>query len=252
MTLEAMALNLQIIGVSFHCGSGCRNPESFASAVKLAKSAMDIVNRVQQNDCWLLDIGGGFPGTDGQGGDIGRFCGSKTTSNDDHELQGEMTTADIAAAVSPLLDKLFPDESKVHIIAEPGRYFVEGAFALCSRIYRVALEEENGGILRRHYYLAHGVTGVFKDVILCGESFVPIPLILDEHRVMDESLLLPTTVHGPSGEEYDMVCRDCELPTLEEGDWLLFDRMGAYTLSLAPRSGGIPIRYVMGERQSEI
>ena len=52
-----------------------------------------------------------------------------------------------------------------------------------------------------------------------------------------------STVAGPSG---DVICK-LELPKrLQVGDWLLFDRMGAYTLSISARSGCPPIRYVWG------
>ena len=36
--------------------------------------------------------------------------------------------------VSPALDKYFPRESGVRIIAEPGRFFVASAFTLCVNI----------------------------------------------------------------------------------------------------------------------
>ena len=58
--------------------------------------------------------------------------------------------------------------------------------------------------------------------------------------------LVQATVHGPSGEDYDVICPDILLPELVPGDWLIFDRMGAYTLSIAARNGRPPVRYVMG------
>jgi len=56
----------------------------------------------------LLDIGGGFPGTD----------------------DGQLRFDEIAACVSPLLDELFPKSSGVRIIGEPGRYFCSGSSTL--------------------------------------------------------------------------------------------------------------------------
>jgi diaminopimelate decarboxylase len=96
---------------------------------------------------------------------------------EDEATEDSETTAKIANIVTPLLDELYPvDKSHIQIISEPGRYFVEGAFALCSRIYRVVVDPES---TRRHYYIAQGVQGVFKDCVLCGESFLPIPLALE-------------------------------------------------------------------------
>ncbi len=216
---------------------------------------MEIVNRVQQQagiqeKCWLLDIGGGYPGRDGVGGDYGRFVGSDsqescTTEPVDAATQDSDTTIKIANIVTPLLDELYPvDSSHVQVISEPGRYFVEGAFALCSRIYRVVIDPQSA---HRHYYIAQGVQGVFKDCVLCGESFLPIPLALERSSDNEDAPpLVPSTVHGPSGEDYDIICRDYPLPVLQTGDWLIFDRMGAYTLSIAARNGRPPVRYLMG------
>lgn len=160
----------------------------------------------------------------------------------------ELTAAKIAEVVIPLLDELF-SENQIQIISEPGRYFVEAAFALCSRIYSVH-EEWVGGCqsITRHYYIAQGVQGVFKDVILCGEEFIPLPL--RTKKLEEDNSTQTSCIHGPSGEDHDIVCRDCQLPKLDVGDWLIFDRVGAYTLSIASRSGNQPIRYVIGGTSS--
>lgn len=252
---EAVALGLPIVGVSFHCGSGCHDPVAYCKAIGLAKDAMEIIDRVQSPlgipACGLLDIGGGYPGFDGSEGTYGRFVGEHPppraeTENDD--VVEEETTAQIASVLMPLVDKLFPEEeSSVQIISEPGRYFVEAAYAVCSRIYSVRVEkDENGTQIHRHYYIAQGVQGVFKDVMLCGEEFVPIPLKMDESRRQEDETTYLSTVHGPSSQDFDIVCKALSLPRLEVGDWLIFDRMGAYTLSIAARSGRLPIRHVVG------
>jgi ornithine decarboxylase len=274
----AQELNLPIIGISFHCGSGCHDPEAYAQALRLARQGMDDVDQVQMkmtttttstssylpSKCWLLDMGGGYPGWDGNGGDVGRFSGTTSCLSENHNHDPKSTStssenipesaADIAKVVVPILDDLFPSDQYTRI-SEPGRYFVEAAFMLASRIYKVGIDDKTQ---RRHYTIGHGVQGVFKDVVLCGESFVPIPLrhstVLDEEETREENtttteqkqLLKTSVVHGPSGEDYDIVCGDCQLPELQVGDWLLFDRMGAYTLSIASRTGRPVIRYVQG------
>jgi len=204
----------------------------------------------------------------------------------------EDTTYKISQVVTPLIDELFPSPTNnttsdeddtadvnppLQIIAEPGRYFVEAAFAYCARIYTTRIEDGTGGEGKRyHYYIAQGVRGLFKDVLLCGETFTPIPLVVDEERIYNHRstidtntttddttemepteekdtqshpqsrVLYSSTVHGPSGEKFDIVCHDCCLPALKIGDWLIFDRMGAYTLSIAARNSCLPIRYVFG------
>jgi len=266
---EAIDLDLPLVGVSFHCGSGCHDPDAFGIAIRLAKEAIDVVNETKEmrkakdgvdshiyQHCCLLDIGGGYPGIDGGGGDTARFCGrncalaAQSCALEKESIEKEETVSNIATVVSPLLDDIFPrGDSEVCIISEPGRYFVESAFALCSRIY--CSQSDSEGI--RHYYIAQGVHGVFKDVILCGEQFCPIPLRCSDHdsncyktgiSEPHNEALFRSTVHGPSGDEFDIVCIDCLLPQLEPGDCLIFDRMGAYTLSIAAKCGRLPVRYV--------
>ncbi|KAH3847753.1 hypothetical protein DPMN_090084 [Dreissena polymorpha] len=57
----AKNLGLDIIGVSFHVGSGCQEPEAFASAIQQARMVFDQGRDLGFN-MTLLDIGGGFPG----------------------------------------------------------------------------------------------------------------------------------------------------------------------------------------------
>jgi ornithine decarboxylase len=264
LTDEAMRLGLDVIGVSFHCGSGCHDAEAYGTAIRIAKDSIDIINGVlhrwnesdgkERKECTVLDIGGGYPGLDGVGGDRDRFTAlhNDLTSCEPDEAHVE-TALKIANVVTPLVNDLFPEgQTPIRIISEPGRYFVEAAFVYCSRIYSAKKDEVSG---LQHYYIAQGVQGLFKDVILCDEVFTPIPLMvneeddtgdtsLDSERVKDE--LFDSMVHGPSGESVDIVCKDCKLPQMRVGDWLIFDRMGAYTLSIAARDSSLPVRYVLG------
>ena len=243
LTESAKSLGLKVMGVSFHCGSGCHDPGAYVEALKLAREAMNIINEVMDEPCTLLDMGGGYPGWDGCGGDEGRFSGESVDSDTSNDIsEAEEYTKDIAEAVVPVLDELFPESETPVILSEPGRYFVEAAFGLASRIIKVRRDENNV----RHYNIGHGVQGVFKDVLLCDETFPPIPLTMVTKSDNDSDQLLPSVVHGPGGDDYDIVCKDCQLPELQVGDCLVFDRMGAYTISIASRTGRPIIRYARG------
>ena len=61
---------------------------------------------------YLLDIGGGFPGSE------------------DTKLKFE----EITSVINPALDKYFPSDSGVRIIAEPGRYCFF-SFHTCSQYH---------------------------------------------------------------------------------------------------------------------
>jgi len=96
---RAKELNIDVIGVSFHVGSGCTDPETFVQAVSDARCVFDMGTEVGFS-MYLLDIGGGFPGSE------------------DTKLKFE----EITSVINPALDKYFPSDSGVRIIAEPGRY----------------------------------------------------------------------------------------------------------------------------------
>lgn len=272
-----------IIGISFHCGSGCESVETYLEALEMGKKALQSMDEIlleagklkddtsKQHRCWLLDIGGGFPGLDGLYGDEGRFASMTTESSavttpvEADATQPQTTVANIGMAVRSVLQSFATvgtnsdplQEVPLTLIAEPGRYFVEGAFALASKIYQKQIIPHNESPTQsgesandtiRVYRIPHGVQGVFKDVLLCGESFVPQSLQQNSSQ-QDPSAtkLYRSRVLGPSGDDSeDVVCDSCWLPELEIGDWLVFDRMGAYTLSIASRAGRPIMRYVMG------
>ena len=92
----AAQLGLNVIGVSFHVGSGCKDPNQFADAVWRAKKVFDMGKAVGY-DFKFLDVGGGFE---------------------------RETFAEMSQVVSDALDVYFPKESGVRVIAEPGRLLV--------------------------------------------------------------------------------------------------------------------------------
>ena len=71
----------------------------------------------------LLDIGGGFPGSE------------------DTKLKFE----EITAVINPALDKYFPADSGIRIIAEPGRYYVASAYTLAVNVIakKVIMNEQS-------------------------------------------------------------------------------------------------------------
>ena len=212
LTEEAFKLGLDVIGVSFHCGSGCHDAQAYGAAIRIAKDAIDVINDVigtwnsldgkDRQECTLLDIGGGYPGIDGAGADTNRFVSTGGSNLQVIESDNEESAYQIAAVVTPLLDELFPpDASPINIISEPGRYFVKAAFIYCARICSVKDEDKDG---RRHYFIAQGFHGLFKDILLCDESFIPIPLMikyedggasLDTERSKED--IFDSVVHGP-------------------------------------------------------
>ena len=103
---KARELELNVIGVSFHVGSGCYDSNAFADAVMRARLAFDM-GKEAGYDFHFLDVGGGF-----------------------EDENFERT----AAVLSVALEKYFPEREGLRIIAEPGRFFVSTAFTLAANI----------------------------------------------------------------------------------------------------------------------
>lgn len=150
----AMGLGLNVVGVSFHVGSGCSNPPIFRQAIEYARHVFDYAASVGYNFN-LLDIGGGFPGLRG-------------TSIDK-----------IAEVVNNALNDYFPDPN-VHVIAEPGRFYVASAYTLACNIHsvrRVEIKDGLGNVAPHNmYYINDGVYGSFNCMLYDHQQVMPIPL----------------------------------------------------------------------------
>lgn len=103
---KAKSLNLDVIGVSFHVGSGCTNPMLYESAVASAKWVFGKGKEIGY-DMHFLDIGGGFEGP---------------------------TFDSVGSVARESVDRHFPKETGVRCIAEPGRFYVTEAFQLATNI----------------------------------------------------------------------------------------------------------------------
>lgn len=103
---KAKELGLNVIGVSFHVGSGCYDSSAFADAIMRARSAFDMGTEAGY-EFTLLDVGGGF---------------------EDANFEAN------ASVLSRAIDRYFPDRRSIRIIAEPGRFYVAKAFHLAANI----------------------------------------------------------------------------------------------------------------------
>ena len=157
----ARLLSLNVIGVSFHVGSGSQDPGAFVSSVDMARRAFDIGHDMGY-EFTILDVGGGF-------------C------HDDFES--------VARVLGEKIDEQFPEEMGVRIIAEPGRYFVASAFTLATNVIarRVGFATESNP--DKSYmcmfpstpvlivdYLSDGVYGSFNCILYDHQN--PVPKLL--------------------------------------------------------------------------
>jgi len=206
----AKELNLNVMGISFHVGSGCMSTTSFVAAIQSAahvfKEAEDLGMHLS-----MLDLGGGWPGTD-------------------HE---NIAFSEIADAIRPVLDQYFPPE--VEIIAEPGRYFVAECHTLAVNLFakRVIQPETSEEQRRFLYYVNDGVYQSFNCIFF--DHAAPKPLVFAPNGRTES---FKCTIFGPTCDSMDCIGKDLLLPELEVGEWLYFKDMGAYTVAAASPFNG--------------
>ncbi|XP_055857113.1 ornithine decarboxylase 1-like [Episyrphus balteatus] len=201
------SLNMNMIGVSFHVGSGCLELEAYERAISTGSSLYKFGNLIDHN-MKILDIGGGFPGEVG-----GMF-------------------PKIAESINNSLDEYFANLD-VEVIAEPGRYFVNTAYTNISKVFsRREVRSEDGELEKIMYYVNDGVFGTFSCTLY---EDLPIEAI---HFKDEDSELFDCFIWGPTCDGCDKILESVRLPNLEEGDILAFPNMGAYTVPIMSTFNG--------------
>ncbi|KAG0321287.1 hypothetical protein BGZ99_004028 [Dissophora globulifera] len=226
----AQQLDLDVIGVSFHVGSGCFDANAFGEAVIRARRVFDQA-KDYGFDFKFLDVGGGFPSA--------------------HVTEG-ITFEKVARILGSTVDTLFGPE--VRVIAEPGRYYVGSAFTLATQVVArrtihrdsdtVAIEDEQESPSHM-YYINDGMYGSFNCIMFDHQVCEPLVLLRDGEYVYgrDHPRLIQeprgvASVWGPTCDSIDLIAANARLPLMETGDWLYFENMGAYTITAASQFNG--------------
>lgn len=225
---SAREQGLDVAGVSFHVGSGCGDTNAFVKALHSAHQVFQFA-RAEGFDPQVLDIGGGFPGTD----------------------DTPVSFDQIARVISPLLNKLF---SGIDIIAEPGRYFAAASHTLfCNVIAKRVQPNAVDGDPNVLYYLNDGIYQSFNCILFDHAQVTLLPV-----KNMADRPLQKARVFGPSCDALDCIADRCHLPRLEVGEWLFVRDFGAYTVSAASSFNGfktVRMHYVyseVGDRKSVV
>lgn len=169
----ANELNLNVCGVSFHVGSGATTSAAYKQALRDARRVFDKAE-------WLgfhmhtIDIGGGFTSKSFRG---------------------------FAPYINNALNAYFGDR-RYRVIAEPGRYFVEGAASVaCNVSARRVLKgrEQPAAML----YLNDGCYGVFGNCVWENAALTPRILrnkqgLFPEETSLSDEAMWKYTVWGPT------------------------------------------------------
>ncbi|RMJ25165.1 ornithine decarboxylase [Aspergillus sp. HF37] len=209
----AHQLELKVVGVSFHVGSGAEDPSAFIKAVQDARLVFDQAIEVGYEP-HTLDVGGGF---------------SQDTFEKFSGILGEA------------LDNYFPPH--IRVIAEPGRYYVSSAYTLAANIIarRDVPDPADSSNDAYMLYLNDGVYGNFSNIIFDHQH--PEAQILtcaDDSKANGAAPRgVAYSIWGPTCDGIDVITQHTVLPgLLDVGDWLCFEDMGAYSKCSATRFNG--------------
>jgi ornithine decarboxylase len=194
--------------ITFHVGSQCLSPFSYAQAIEMARRTANIAGI----EIAALDIGGGFPGPY-QGNDVPPYHWYFDT---------------IREALATLSDKPIP------VLCEPGRALIAEGISLITQV-----------VLRKgdRLYINDGIYGSFDELTLPGWT-ADYPVRVFTLDAKNRALPLPGAVrpfrvYGPTCDTLDVLPRPLMLSeSIGAGDYIVFDAMGAYSVAVRTTFNG--------------
>jgi ornithine decarboxylase len=187
--------------LTFHVGSQCLSPFSYAQAIEIAQRTMTASGVA----ITALDVGGGFPTS---------YAGREAPP---YHWYFDMIKEALAQLGS----------ADLKVMCEPGRALVGQAISLVAQV-----------VMRRgdRLYMNDGIYGSFDEQRFAGfdEDYPPNGITLDAKgkAKMLSGESRPFRAYGPTCDSADVLPRPVMLPDgIAAGDFILFAAMGAYTVS---------------------
>ncbi|MHC0054380.1 type III PLP-dependent enzyme [Actibacterium sp. D379-3] len=190
--------------LTFHPGTQCTDPAAWEAYIFTAAQIAHLAGVPLAR----LNVGGGFPS---------------------HRRAADLPQLDaIFNAIGRTARAAFGDDHPA-LVCEPGRAMVAEAFTLCTRIKAI----RDGD----HVFLNDGIYGGLAEAPLMGNT--------DRIEVFDASgaprrgTPCERVVFGPTCDSLDQLPGTIRLPSdVEEGDYLLFHGLGAYSTATVTRFNG--------------
>ena len=206
---EVAALGF-IPSLTFHPGTQCHEPKVWQSYIEaagmIAASAGVALRR--------LNVGGGFPS---------------------HRLQGVAPRlGPIFAMISDTLQKTFAPGALPQLVCEPGRAMVGDACALATRVKAL---REDGSV-----FLNDGVYGGLCEHLVMGP--IDRVAVISPDGARKVGAHIPRPIFGPTCDSVDKLPEPLALPVdISEGDYVIFQGLGAYSQALATRFNGYGVAH---------
>jgi ornithine decarboxylase len=242
----AQKLGLDVVGVSFHVGSGCGDAEAYTKAIADAEFIFLTATELGMSPMTVLDIGGGFPGDASayyNDGNMPTFCdlaATIRTAVDSFEARLHSAASEGSVTATGGGEK---ERRVIRYIAEPGRFFVSASSTVATRVYSrkgsTTTSATGGGDTARQQqqqqqalYVDDGVYGTFNNIVY--DHYHPTtPIVLpmrknlyskakataaaaatavvvvvedDESKKSGSNMMMPTAVFGPTCDGLDQLC----------------------------------------------
>jgi ornithine decarboxylase len=189
-------------GLAFHVGSQCGDPGAWRTAMESA----DSVIREAGVPIDYLDVGGGFP-----------------ASYENHEappLEAYFAAIREGLAAMPV----GPD---CVVMCEPGRALVANAVSLVAQVH---LRKDDA------LYINDGIFHSMNEPAAVG---IRHPARMIRPDGAGAKHVAEFTIYGPTCDSTDVIPHTVTLPAdIDEGDWIEFGQMGAYTNAMSTRFNG--------------
>lgn len=202
----AKAMGLQVVGTSFHVGTGCNDIDSYRLALLECQTLMDYGREVLGFAMSIVDIGGGFHGT------------------------RENNFRDIARVINGALEDFFPDPT-LHVMAEPGQFFTTSAFTLFATVQASRFV---AGLGCQEYIINEGVYNTFRS---CPEILEFLKIEAAGKRGIENEVLIKSIILGQCPDERDFITGAAMLPVMAVGQVIVFRNMGSYSLAMRSSYG---------------
>ena len=196
LLLKAYELDLNVVGVAFHVGSGCTRVDSFTEAfndtirlfelsrslefeikakrskILIGSTAVD--DKIDFHSMNMIDIGGGFPGDTANK----HFPAMVKQIND--FMNGDWCKQWIETRKTETFNGY-----DLTFIAEPGRFFAHQSTTLVTSVVGLKICQEDEMMTAVNYYLNDGVYGSFNNLVY-DHATVALPVHGYHQRMLQE------------------------------------------------------------------
>jgi len=204
----AKRLKIPVLGLSFHVGSGSKNPLAFKNAITICKNVWSNLRKNELADSFkILDLGGGWS----------------------PEKDAFLESAKHAK------EALQQGEKVERVIAEPGRFFAAPTHSLYVRVVGKKLTVDNQGW---RYTLDESIYGQFSCVPFDHATPQIARVILNKDNT--SRLGAKALFFGRTCDSLDIIAKSRFTEELFVGDWLHVPSMGAYTTATSTEFNGFP------------